>query len=254
MDTIDKLVCMRESSFDKLRTAIAPNQGRYAGEQPWLGSFFGSSAWRFESDLVQAPQLVLKIPESKAAFTESDLENTRIVYAGLRHLSPLQAADPRLWAYLTHEAHWEYMRKRWPIEGDGKRDPLKFIQERYLFMPNLSRALIRNGIARLWWYGYCSYDAKRSDPFELTAVLLKNLDVTQSILERAFSLNRSVTQTVLEILLEREQMGRPFYLRYQVRELARYLVRVGGVTILDALDKAELRGLIAAKVEQLAAA
>ena len=123
-----------------------------------------------------------------------DLENTRTVYTALRRLTPLQVADPRLWAYTTHMTHWEYMRKRWPVEQyHGKQNLRDNIQERYFFTPNKSRALICNGMARLWWSGYCSYDENRSDPFELTTALLKNLDVTQSILKRAFSPNVNVS-------------------------------------------------------------
>ena len=147
------------------------------------------------------------------------------------------------------------MRKRWPIEQYLGREKLREnIQERYFFMPNRSRALIRNGMARLWWYGHCSYDEGRADPFELTTALLKNLDVTQSILERAFSLNTNVTKTMLGVLLERERNGKAFYVRNKVRDLAKYMVQIGGVTIIDALDEPDLRELVSEKIEQLAPA
>ncbi len=251
---MEKIVYLREDSLETLRIGIAANLSRYESAAPWLEAFFAGGRWTYESNRVTAPPFTLSIPASRAVFTETDLENTRIVYEALRQLTPLQAAQPRLWAYMTHHTYWDYMRRRWAIEGDTDRDAASFIRERYFFGPNLARALVRNGIARLWWYGYCSYDAKRSDSFELTAVLLKNLDIAQSILERSFSLNISVTQTLLEALLERDQRQRPFYNREKVRVLARHLVRVGGVTILDALDKRDLRALIDAKIDQLEAA
>ncbi|MCZ2154971.1 MAG: hypothetical protein LC114_13900, partial [Bryobacterales bacterium] len=158
-------------------------------------------------------------------------------------------------AYMTHVTHWEYMRKRWPVEQYiGKQNLRENIQERYFFMPNKSRALIRNGMARLWWYGYCSYDESRDDPFELTTALLKHLDVTQSILERALSLNTNVTKTMLSVLLEREKAGTPFYVRDKVRDLAKYMVQIGGVTIIDALEEPDLREIVSGKIEQLTAA
>jgi hypothetical protein len=121
-------------------------------------------------------------------------------------------------------------------------------------MSDRSRAPLRNGIARLWWYGYCSYDETLDDPFELTGALLKKLDVTQNILENAFGKNNQVTQAVLRVLLEREKQGKAFYVREQVRELARYIVQIGGVTIIDALPELELRELVTGKIEQLAGA
>ncbi len=246
---------LTQSSFDRLQTNITSNHHRYTEESSWLSAYFSGNSWSVESNTLQAEQFCLLPPGSKLDFSDSDLENTKILYSALRHLSPLQASDPRLWTYLTHVTYWDYMRKRWPIEQYlGKPRLREIIQERYFFMPDRSRALIRNGLSRLWWYGYCSYDASRKDPFELTAVLLKNLDVTQSILERAFSRNTSVTKAVLEVLWDREQGGNEFYVREKVRELAKYIVQVGGVTIIDALDQTDLRGLVENKIDQLALA
>jgi hypothetical protein len=56
------------------------------------------------------------------------------------------------------------------------------------------------------------------------------------------------------VLLEREKQGKAFYVREQVRELARYIVQIGGVTIIDALPELELRELVTGKIEQLAGA
>ena len=250
---MEKLRFLRQSSFDRLQANISSNHHRYTEDTSWLATYFSGDSWAVESNTLKAPSFSLVSPGSKLDFSDSDLENTRILYSALKHLSPLQASDPRLWAYLTHVTYWDYMRKRWPIEQYlGKSRLRDNIQERYFFMPDRSRALIRNGLARLWWYGYCSYEEARDDPFELTAVLLKNLDVTQSILERTFSRNTYVTKAVLNVLWTRERSGKEFYVREKVRELAKYIVQVGGVTIIDALDDSDLRDLVETKVEQLA--
>jgi hypothetical protein len=250
---MEKLSFLKQSSLDRLQANIVANQHRYVEDSPWLNSYFSGDAWRQDSNVAEWPALTLLMPISKTELC--DLENTRIVYSALRHLTPLQASDPRLWAHFTHVTHWEYMRERWPVEQYvGKPKVRENVQERYFFMPNRSRALIRNGVARLWWYGYCSYDESRADPFELTTALLKNLDVTQSILERAFSLNTNVTKTMLGVLLDREKNGKPFYVRDKVRELAKYIVQIGGVTIVDALDEPDLRELVSDKIDQIVAA
>lgn len=249
---MSKLSFLKQNSLDRLQANIIASQHRYVENAPWLCSYFAGSSWLQESNVVSASEFKLELPASKTELL--DLENTKIVYTALEHLTPLQASDPRLWAYMTHVTHWEYMRKRWPIEQYlGKAHLKENIQERYFFMPNRSRALIRNGIARLWWYGHCSYDRNRKDPFELTTALLKNLDVTQSILERAFSLNTVVTKTILSVLLEREKEGKAFYIREKVRDLAKYMVQIGGVTIIDALDEPDLRDLVTGKIEQILA-
>ena len=251
--TMDKLSFLKQNSLDRLQANITSNHHRYLDKAPWLNTYFTGASWLQESNVIQAPAFELHMPVSKTE--PRDLDNARIVYTALKHLSPLQASDARIWAYMTHATQWEYMRKRWPAEQYlGKEKFRDNIQERYFFMANRSRALIRNGMARLWWYGYCSYDESRQDPFELTSALLKTLDVSQSILEREFSLNTSVTKTVLDVMLEREKSGNPFYVREKVRDLAKYLVRIGGVTIIDALEEPDLRDLVTEKINQLAAA
>ncbi len=241
---------IKQNSLDRLRSNVEANQANYVSEKTWLDAYFAGSNWFVESDIVAPEAIELQAPTSR---TETfDLENTIAVYSALKHLTPVQASDPRLWAYLTHFSHWDYMRKRWPAERYlGKNRFRQLIQERYFFMPDRSRALLRNGMARLWWYGYCSYDGNREDPFELTGALLKKLDVTQNLLENAFGRNNQITQAVFSVLLQRERDGKSFYVRNQVRELARYIVQVGGVTIIDALATEDIRGLVTGKIEQL---
>jgi hypothetical protein len=239
--------------LERLRQNIKPNASRYSEEKPWLGQYFGADSWSLQSSIDLPDDVELNPPASKTELF--DLENTKRLYTALRHLTPIQAADERLWAYLTHVTFWNYMRQRWPAEQyAGKQRFAENVQERYFFMSDRPRALIRNGIARLWWYGYTTFDEERDDPFELTAVLLKSLDVTQSILERAFSRNRTVTKVVLSALLRREKEGTPFYDRDSVRELAKYLVQVGGVTIIDALSPVEIGNLVNARIDELTAA
>lgn len=250
---MSKAFFLRETQLERLRQNIKPNTSRYSLDKPWLDDYFGAEAWHLPSSVEMTDGVQLKEPESKTELF--DLENTKAVYLALKHLTPLQACDERLWTYLTHVTFWTYMRKRWPAEQyHGKRRFVEVMEERYFFTGHRARALIRNGISRLWWYGYATYDDTRQDPFELTAVLLKRLDVTQSILERTFSHNRAVTRTVLSVLLQREKDGVPFYDRDDVRKLAGYLVQVGGVTIIDALTLPDVQGLVDRKVSELTAA
>lgn len=245
-----KLKFLKQNNLDQLQANILFNQQRYTAPSSWLHTYFTGANWFLESNIVDPGVIQLQLPQSKTELL--DFENTRIVYSALQHLTPVQASDPRLWSYLTHMTHWEYMRVRWPIEQYLNKPRLhEILQERYFFMSDRSRAPLRNGIARLWWYGYCSYDSTRNDPFELTGALLKKLDVTQNLLENAFGKNNQVTQAVLKVLLDREKDGKAFYVREKVRELARYIVQVGGVTIIDALPEPELRELVTNKIEQL---
>lgn len=242
---------LREQQLDRLRKNIVPNGKRYLGKDAWLSEYFQGEEWYLQSTIEIPDSLVLQAPTSKSDLL--DLENTKALYTALKHLTPVQASDERLWAYLTHVTFWPYMTARWPAaQYEGKSRFGENIQERYFFMSDRPRALVRNGLARLWWYGHSTYDATRSDPFELTAVLLKNLDVAQTILERAFSRNLIVAHAILSLLLQREKSGKPFYERENVRDLAKFIVQIGGVTIVDALDAAEIAQIAETKIDEIA--
>lgn len=242
---------IREAHLDRLRQNIAPNAKRYTSKKSWISEYFGGDEWSLQSSIDLPDDITLQIPRSKSELL--DLENTKVLYTALKHLTPVQASDERLWAYLTHVTFWDYMAERWPAaQHEGKAKFAENIQTHYFFMSDRPRALVRNGLARLWWYGYTTYDATRKDPFELTAVLLKNLDVAGSILERAFSRNAAATRALLAVLLECEKKGAPFYERNGIRELVKYFVRIGGVTIIDALEPSEIAQITEKRISELA--
>ncbi|HYC60717.1 MAG TPA: DUF6339 family protein [Thermoanaerobaculia bacterium] len=94
-----------------------------------------------------------------------DIENAMRLHRALPHLTPLQARDPRLWTRLAHVDLWTYMRDRWPVErfADDADKRIRFVEGRYFVARSESRALLRNGIARLWWTARLSYDGNRQN-------------------------------------------------------------------------------------------
>lgn len=242
---------IREQYLSQLRSDIAINIELYKQSDQWIENRFKDASWYMQSNFKIGGDIELIIPESST--NHYDLENTKIFYSAFKDLKVSHATDERLWTFLSHSAFWKYMRARWPVETYVKNERLvENIRERYFFMPNRDRALIRNGIARLWWYGYVSYDNSRSDPFELTKVLLKNLDIAENLLGRSFSRNRTVALTILSILANLEKMGKPFFDREKFRSLMKYINQLGGVTILDALNAQDIETILLRKIEKLA--
>lgn len=238
-----------DSSLEELKVNIISNVERYKLDDVWVDRFFEGNVWNFPST-VKIDTVDLHMPQSGTL--HFDFENTKKIYTALKGISVIQATDERLWTYLTHTLFWNYMRKRWPVESYlDKEKPVDALKERYFFMANRDRALIRNGIARLWWYGYVSYDDERKDPFELTRMLLSKLDIAQSLLERSFSRNPDITKAVLSVLMQKEQEESFFIDRERFRSLMMHINQLGGVTILDTLDRSDLEELIREKIEML---
>jgi hypothetical protein len=226
--------------------------GRYARNESWAEGYFkGLGQEWFGASTIDVPDdLILEHPVGTTTSEElRDFVNVKTLYEGLKHLSPTEATEGRLWDYLSHVTYWSYMRKRW-----GKDNKTAgAIKSRYVMGPRTgkgARTLLRHGIARLWWFGYASYDDERSDPYALTAFALSKQDIQQSILERNFSHNRTVTKTLLSVFVEELPADRLFgrlsskKQRNCVRLVSKELNRLGGVSLLDVLDAAELETYI----------
>lgn len=236
-----------------LKGDLADNLPLYEGEEVWTPADSASIDSRIQID----DGFELNLPQKGNLY---DLENSKLVYEAFRGLSRTQASDPRLWTYLTHVSCWEYMRNRWsPAEKfindapENRTAKLKtYILEHYFVRSDQSRALIRNGMARLWWYAFLTFDETRDNPYELTAVLLKNLDITKNLLERNLGRNKIILHSVLEFLLDKEDLinggdaGRS-----RIRKLVQSLNLHGGHCILDSLSKSDIKGFLQKNYERI---
>ncbi len=247
---MEKIKFLKAGSLADLKANLKGIVNRYESTSPWIDEFFAGGAWSAESVREIDTGISLKLPQGQELF---DLENTKALYTALRDLPLHLAIDERFWSYMTHVTFWDYMRARWPVEKAlSTQKPEGYLREHYFFMANRDRALIRNGISRLWWYGHVSYDENREDPFELTEALLEKLDIAQQLLERSYSRNTMLTRTILSMLVEKRNAGNPFSDRYtKFRPLMGHLNAIGGVTILDALVEADIRAIVETKLSQI---
>lgn len=171
-----------------------------------------------------------------------DFVNTKKLYKGLSNLSLAEVADEKMWVFMTHITHWEYMRNRWPIENTTGLEK-NFVLNRYFFG---ERPFSRNGLARLWWFGYITYNEKYKDPFYLTSIMLENedQDIARIILETpTICRNKKMVEATL-ISLKELKGNYEIKTRDYIRHAARYINLTGSVTLWDFLDESELRVII----------
>ena len=163
----------------------------------------------------------------------TDVENIRRVYNHMKGLTESQASDERIWVAYTLSEHIDYMRYRWmPKSSSDKID-------RFFFNNTSKRSLFRNGMARLWWIGYNTYDASRVDPYELTSFVCRDQDYINNILDIGFSSNATITKAVLASLVEAEKAGIKIE-RELVRNISQYVNLLGGIYVLDCLTFDEI--------------
>jgi len=249
------LSIFKEAFVLRLRTDIGVNLAHYTEAKSWLAAEPDLQQWEIPSSLELKEPVELVMP-TEADF--HDIENAIRIHRALVTLTPLQARDPRLWTRLAHVELWGYMRLRWPAErhaGNADKE-VRFIDSRYFVSQAQGRALLRHGIARLWWAGHVSYDKDRDNPYELTRVLLSNLDVTLQLLERSLGRSPAVAKGFLEFLLkhEAELLAGGDANRMRIRHLLKFLNMQGGVLLLDCLSPAEISTILDTELATLQAA
>lgn len=175
----------------------------------------------------------------------TDIENIRRVYNHMKGLSESRASDERIWVAFTLHQGLDYMRYRWMPKDDGD----KF--DRFFFKNSRNghskRPLFRNGIARLWWIGYHTYDPKRTNPYELTEFVCRDQDYINNLLDIGFASNATISKAVLGALLDAEKNGVTIN-RDLVRAISQYVNLLGGIYILDCLSYDEIYSKIKEKI------
>lgn len=245
-----RAVYFLEEAYEELKNNVFQNMPQYLSDREWLDEFFNGQEYMKESSIeVSLPPMVpfnsrLAL-EEKAA---EDIANVKQIYGNMRNLSPLQATNPYLWTCLSHTVYREYVLHRW--FNDEKFDSLnddkkvKRLLSRFFATTN-ERSLNNNAIARLWWYGFLSYDKQnRANPFHLTEILVGNTKFCTDFMLSHCCWNRTIGKGVL--LAAKDLIptlsGREGISGYY-RPLKKYLNRYGAVSSLDFLSENDIYNL-----------
>lgn len=180
---------------------------------------------------------------------KTDAEASQLIYQWLSGLTPVQAADERLWVFLTHRVFARYVHQRWGSSLDGSTQPENRVLDRWFFRGSSVATFVRNGISRLWWFGHATYDSKRANPFELTDVLLSLQDIQVAFLERSIGRCRPLLRTVLEVVKKHESALRNTPKSGDViQEWAKEIRLYGGAYLLDAVPPDRLAFVVESKL------
>ena len=237
-----KLYYMKQKSLDSLQKDISDNLEKYQSNSLWIDQYFidkEAPKYFFDTGIeVDDYQLVIGGPET-------DFQNAKIVFEAYKgKLNLVQASDLRLWAYLAHAEHWNYMCNRWKIDApdeeeeeldDDKKSSrdkaVDRVKTRYFFGSSRGKAFVRQGIARLYWSAYLTYDENNDNPYEYTEFFFSKQDIFTSITERSYARNK-----VLILAALRELKKYPDLSRDDIRLFLAKLNQTGAITVLDYLD------------------
>jgi hypothetical protein len=195
-------------------------------------------------DAVTAPDLLNATGEPK-----SDAEASQLIFQWLGKLTPVQAADERLWVLLTHRTFASYVHKRWGKGLERATQPEALVVDRWFFRGTGVATFVRNGISRLWWFGYLTYDNKRTNPFELTDILLSLQDIQVAFLERSLGRCKSLLRAVLETVQKhQEDLRKTPKSGDVIQEWAKEIRLYGGAYVLDAVPTERLAFVVQSKL------
>lgn len=233
-----KIRYLRDYCYESLYDNIKNNYAKYCDHKVWVKDFFGNDNYYNESSIEVLDVTLIKDEES-------DYNNAVMLYESLKYLSPLQASNSNLWAYLTHVTYYDYMLDRWKIDKEEVNEKsLNRIQERY-FCKNSRRGLLRNGISRLWWATYLSYDEENEkDPYEYTKLLFSEEELFTGLLEREFSMCKPVVLGVLKCFKEYVDKFNTLPSRELRRGLMKYLNFQGAIVVYDILNVDEVYAMV----------
>lgn len=195
------------------------------------------------------PQFVLSV-HGMAAFARAldvadDGANSQTVHETLGGMDRSNAADPRLWTYLALVTQREFMMRRWSLNPEGNWKGR--VVDRWLMQRPTRRALVRNGVARLWWIAELTCDARlerpmsavAGDPYAYTKWVFGNEDRVPAIFERELGASPAVMWAVIEAL----QASAATNQSAEVRRLAKEVRVNAGFRSLESLDEARLMAL-----------
>ncbi len=228
---------MKKDALDILTSDIPNNISWYNLKERWIDQYFeekGFERYSFSTDIM-VPDVDLTVGNSK-----TDYENAVKLYEAFKgNLNPVQASDLRLWSYLAHHTYWNYMRTRWAIdvafdedEDDTGSDKIvSRIGSRYFFKASKGKAFVRQGIARLYWSAYLTYDEDNKDnPYEMTEYFLSKQDIFANSTERSLARYKVLLIAALKVLKENGDLKRD-----DIRNYFLNLNQAGGVIVFDSL-------------------
>ena len=235
-----QLNILKRNSLEQLQADISDNIEKYVSDIPWIDQYFAdkSMVHYYRSTGIAVPDFELEV-----GGPETDAGNAAIMYDALKDiLNPRLASDLRLWAYLTHKDFYTYMVHRWPIEVQDETDEIdedasnskkiySRINTRYFFGASNGKAFVRQGIARLYWSAFLTYDQSNSNHYELTGDFLEKQDCFVAATERTLARNKTFLLSALRVLKEYGNINRA-----DTRAYFAEINRACGIELLDSLS------------------
>ena len=186
-----------EDAYQQLINQIPENFEKYVSGDDWVEEFFGNRKDFFKISSVNVgkftPAYTVGEKTDKEK-SEQDLINARMLHDAFKNLTPLQASNRYMWAYLCHmdKDCRKYIQDRWLNDPDEKK-----IKQRYFVGNDGDGLYYFNGLARLWWCAHLTYDETNADHYALTKILFTSQIFCKDVMDMLNRMNFTRIKGVL---------------------------------------------------------
>lgn len=195
-----------------------------------------------ENNVVKIPGLYNNHVNLKMSSKPSDdFENAKVFFEAYKDMSPIIASQETIWAYLTHVEYFDYVKERWGVSLDTSAGTMID----HFFVRSMLK-ITRNGLARLWWSVYITYDKNSEDPYHLTKIFFANTQIVLSMSESVLFTCKPLTQGVLEFFEEHPDVKTS---KANIEEIMEYFNALGGVRNLAFDSKEFIKHTIETEIE-----
>lgn len=182
-----------------------------------------------EDNIVKIPGLYnrhvdLKVSEKPHDRPSDDFENAIVFFEAYKEMSPIVAAQESVWAYFTHVEYFDYVKQRWQITNETSSQSMID----HFFVTSMLK-IARNGIARLWWPVYLTYDKDNSDPYHLTKLFFSNTQAVLAMSESILFTCKPLIHGVLEFFEKHPEITPT---KANIDTIMQYFNKLGGVRVL----------------------
>lgn len=172
------------------------------------------------------------------------LENIKKLWESLKHLSIVEAGNEKLWVALENTYYLEYHLDQLKIYNNNNDNSIK---SRTIFTQGKKRSLSINNLALLWWVAYYTYDETNiDDPYYYTKFFVESPYRGNALAFFSSNIvsNKEITLGVLSAIKELVDNKKMKLNRYSYTNSNKILNQIGGVRIIDTLERNEIKSII----------
>jgi len=232
-----------EDAYQQLINQIPENLDKYISDDDWVCEFFRNSTEFYKESSVNVWKFTPEYTIGKKTDEEKnyqDFVNARMLYEAFKNLTPLQASNKYMWAYLCHmdKDCCRYIRDRWLQEPETKK-----IQQRYFVNNDGDGLYYFNALARLWWCAHLTYDEQNKDPYALTKILFTSQIFCKDVMDTLNRMNFTRIKGVLLGVKDYMDATGEKVSTDHFRECKKILNRKAAIKILDAMEVDDIRDM-----------